>query len=129
MDVAGLLLIALAAADHIFFRVPVQGGFMGSFGAYVQDLADELVGSFGILLLLGRPLLRLRWWESWIYFSFAGILLVAANFIGASSIQYGLSCLMMAVVFSIAQWLVRQAEPKAADAPQDKHFLWKSIKP
>jgi hypothetical protein len=128
MDVAGLLAIVFAVVQYVFFHVPVQPGIDGSLGAYLQDLALELIGSFGMLLLLGRPLLWLRWWRDWIVFLWAGILLVIPSLVGFPTLLCAVPCLLMALIFSIAQWLVRRGEPTAADAPSEKPFLWKGLK-
>ena len=132
LDGAGCVFIALAA---ILFTA--NGSFTSSavpgFGGAVSSAAGNVFGSifewgcaiFGGLLFLGRPLLRLRWWKSWIAFLLGGafLLLIAINglpiFADNPSLRMhidlatdlaGVSSIFMALVFAIAQSLVRRSE-------------------
>lgn len=139
MDLAGLTLVGLALL--MFFsqdqlrpsvRNPNTGG--PNYGGAAADLlmvaAFWICGSLGILLFLGRPLLWLQWWYSWIVFLAVGGLLwtkasaLAGNLSGPESngdffrfhdlnvMFVGIACTLMGIIFLIGQALARRAPPE-----------------
>jgi hypothetical protein len=135
LDRTGFVFLGLAILFFLLLRqltAAPQPGF-ANFGAAVAELLFYsllwISASLGVLLFLGRPLLRLRWWHSWIAFLAIGALLwtegpglVDPFYVsireafplsdpGFVVVLVGIAFVLMGFVFLVAQWLVRRARP------------------
>src|SRR5271166_2744493 len=88
LDGAGCVFVALAVilfSTQDTFTPPIEPGVSGAVssaaGNILRFALEWSCAIFGGLLFLGRPLLWLRWWKSWIAFIVVGVflLIVALN--------------------------------------------------
>jgi hypothetical protein len=141
LDGAGCVLVALAAilfAASNNFTAPVEPGFAGGVSRAAGNIFDFITQwiccIFGVLLFLGRPLLWLRWWRSWIAFLAVGVLLLVVAFNDINSTERllqnrsfdtgkidtvvelaGFASILMGFIFFVAQSLVRRSERSKED--------------
>jgi hypothetical protein len=137
MDRAGFLFLGLAlfvfvAQNKLTQRTASQWDFSGAWVVLIVLPAFWISGTLGALLLLGRQLLQMQWWYSWIAFLAVGVLLWTdpRDLVGDSASRYpfrfddfalmlvGIASTIMGFIFLVAQWLVRRTPRENSRTPR-----------